>query len=50
MAVVVGVIGLIVYGSVALIMGHDGLLSNTIVGAVSTILGGFIGFSIGKKK
>lgn len=39
--------GIVVLESIALLMGHNGLLLTSMVGAIGIIAGGLLGFSVG---
>lgn len=46
---IVGIVALIVYGSVALVTGHNGTVMTGIISAVVGIIAGTVGFIAGKK-
>jgi len=45
-----GVIGIVILDTVALAMGHNGMILATSIGAIGALIGGALGFGLGLKK
>ena len=48
--VCVGVAGIVVLDTVALLTGHNGMILATSIGAIGALIGGALGFGLGLKK